>query len=134
MLIPFLPPAGGFFFAWSKPMEEKIFTRDEAADFLRVSEGTVAEWIKSGRLVATRKNPEKKKSPYLICKSDCIAALKNTIHNQPVNAVDVQEDKACQSNSVPVRGTATSLRLVESELDGLLAQRTKGKHRSSMTS
>lgn len=115
-------------------MEEKIFTRDEAADFLRVSEGTVAEWIKSGRLVATRKNPEKKKSPYLICKSDCIAALKNPIHNQPVNAVDVQEDKACQSNSVPVRGTATSLRLVEVELDGLLGQRTKGKRRSSMIS
>ena len=115
-------------------MEEVIFTRDEAADFLRVSEGTVAEWIKSGRLAATRKNPAKKKSPYLICLTDCIAALKNPIHNQPVNAVDVQEDKACQSSNVPVRGTATSLRLVGAELDGLLAQRTKGKHRSSMTS
>ncbi|MHA0917160.1 helix-turn-helix domain-containing protein [Kosakonia cowanii] len=114
-------------------MEEVIFTRDEAAAFLRISEGTVAEWIKTGRLPATRKNPSKKKSPYLICKTDCIAALKNPIHNQPVNAVDVQEDKACQSNSVQVRGTATSLRLVESELDGLLAQRTKGKHRNSMT-
>lgn len=44
-------------------MEEKIFTRDEAADFLRVSEGTVAEWIKSGRLAATRKNPAKRKAP-----------------------------------------------------------------------
>lgn len=42
--------------------------------------------------------------------------------------------KACQSNYVPVRGTATSLRLVEVELDGLLGQRTKGKRRSSMTS
>ena len=115
-------------------MEEVIFTRDEAADFLRVSEGTVAEWIKSGRLAATRKNPAKKKSPYLICKTDCIAALKNPIHNQPVNAVDVQEGKACQSNNVPVRGTATSLRLVASELDGLLAQRTKGKRRNSMIS
>jgi hypothetical protein len=114
-------------------MEEKIFTRDEAADFLRVSKGTVAEWIKSGRLAATRKNP-KKKSPYLICKTDCIAAVKNPIHNQPVNAVDVQEDKACQSNNVPVRGTATSLRLVEVELDGLLGQRTKGKRRNSMIS
>jgi hypothetical protein len=59
--------------------------------------------------------------------------VKNPIHNQPVNAVDVQEDKACQSNNVPVRGTATSLRLVEVELDGL-GQRTKGKRRNSMIS
>lgn len=71
---------------------------------------------------------------YLICKTDCIAAVKNPIHNQPVNAVDVQEDKACQSNNVPVRGTATSLRLVEVELDDLLGQRTKGKRRNSMIS
>lgn len=115
-------------------MEEMVFTRDEAAEFLRVDKGTVTQWIKSGRLHATRINPHKKKSPYLICKTDCIAALKNPIHNQPVNAVDVQEEKACQSNSVPVRGTATSLRLVATELDGLLGQRTKGKHRNSMTS
>lgn len=71
---------------------------------------------------------------YLICKTDCIAAVKNPIHNQSVNAVDVQEDKACQSNNVPVRGTVTSLRLVEAELDGLLGQRTKGKRRNSMIS
>ncbi|WP_336709707.1 MULTISPECIES: helix-turn-helix domain-containing protein [unclassified Cedecea] len=112
-------------------MDEVIFTRDEAAEFLRVSKGTVADWIKSGRLAAARKNPGKKKSPYLICKTDCIAALKNPIHNQPVNAVDVPEEKACQSNYVPVRGTATSLRLVGVELDDLLGQRTKGKLRSS---
>ena len=97
-------------------MEEEVFTRDEAAAFLKVDKGTIAQWIKSGRLAATRKNPHKKKSPYLICKTDCIAAVKNPIHNQPVNAVDVQEEKACQSNNVPVRGTATSLRLVEVEL------------------
>ncbi|WP_242633932.1 helix-turn-helix domain-containing protein [Atlantibacter hermannii] len=115
-------------------MEEEVFTRDEAAAFLKLDKGTIVQWIKSGRLAATRKNPQKKKSPYLICKSDCIAAVKNTIHNQPVNAVDVQEDKACQSNCVPVRGTATSLRLVGAELDALLGQRTKGKHRNSMTS
>ncbi|WP_435929209.1 helix-turn-helix domain-containing protein [Dryocola sp. BD613] len=115
-------------------MEEEIFTRDEAATFLRVSEGTVAEWIKSGRLAATRKNPSKRKSPYLICKTDCIAALKNPIHNQPVNAVGVQEEKACQSSNVPVRGTATSLRLVGTELDALLGQWTKGRRRNSMIS
>ncbi|MDU4943355.1 MAG: helix-turn-helix domain-containing protein [Mixta calida] len=115
-------------------MEEQVFTREEAAAFLRIDKGTVSEWIRSGRLAATQINPDKKKSPYLICKSDCIAALKNPIHNRAVNAVGMQEDKACQSNSVGVRGTATSLRLVASELDGLLKHRTKGRLRNSMTS
>ena len=111
-------------------MEEEVFTRDEAAAFLTLDKGTVAQWIKSGRLAATRKNPHKKKSPYLICKTDCIAAVKNPIHNQPVNAVDVQEDKACQSNSVAKHGIAISSRQTESELDSLLKQRTKGRRRN----
>lgn len=111
-------------------MEEQIFTRDEAAAFLRVDKGTISEWIRSGRLVATRVNPHKKRSPFLICKTDCIAALKNPIHNQPVNAVDVHEEKACQSNYEAVPGTVTSLRQAGSELDALLKQRTRGKHKS----
>ncbi|WP_072016912.1 helix-turn-helix domain-containing protein [Erwinia oleae] len=115
-------------------MEEEIFTREEAAAFLKIDKGTVTQWICSGRLFATQINPARKKSPYRICKSDCIAALKNPIHNRSVNAVGMQEDKACQSNSVPVHGTATSLRLVDNELDALLKQRTKGRHRNSMTS
>ena len=32
-------------------MKEEIFTRDEAAAFLKVDKGTIAQWIKSGRLV-----------------------------------------------------------------------------------
>jgi hypothetical protein len=114
-------------------MEEVIFTRDEAADFLRVIKALSLSGLSPEAWLLPQK-PREKKSPYLICKTDCIAAVKNPIHNQPVNAVDVQEDKACQSNNVPVRGTATSLRLVEVELDGLLGQRTKGKRRSSMIS
>lgn len=43
-------------------MEEEVFTRDEAAAFLKVDKGTIAQWIKTGRLVATRKNPHKKKA------------------------------------------------------------------------
>ncbi|WP_312836683.1 helix-turn-helix domain-containing protein [Pantoea sp.] len=111
-------------------MEEEIFTRDEAAAYLKVDKGTVTQWIKSGRLPASRVNPSRPKSPYLICKSDCIAAIKNQIHNREVNAVGVQENKACQSNYVPAHGTATSLRQTASELDDLLRQRTRGKHRS----
>ncbi|WP_255082624.1 helix-turn-helix domain-containing protein [Escherichia coli] len=119
---------------WRFQVEEEIFTREEAASYLKVDKGTITQWIRSGRLQAAKINPDKPKSPYRICKSDCIAALKSVRHNSAVNAVDVQEDKACQSNNVPVRGTATSLRLVEVELDGLLGQRTKGKRRSSMIS
>ena len=37
-------------------MKEEIFTRDEAAAFLKLDKGTVAQWIKSGRLAATRKD------------------------------------------------------------------------------
>jgi hypothetical protein len=55
-------------------MEEKIFTRDEAADFLRVSEGTVAEWIKSGRLAASQKPREKEKP---------ISHLQDRLHCSP---------------------------------------------------
>lgn len=111
-------------------MDEEVFTRDEAAAFLKVDKGTIAQWIKSGRLAATRKNPHKKKSPYLICKTDCIAAVKNPIHNQPVNAVDVQEEKACQSNYAVARGTATSSRQMDHELDVLLKPQTREKRRN----
>ncbi|WP_072064920.1 helix-turn-helix domain-containing protein [Pluralibacter gergoviae] len=111
-------------------MEEEVFTRDEAAAFLKVYKGTITDWIRSGRLPASRVNPEKKKSPYLICKSDCIAALKNTINNQTVNAVDMQEGKACQSNYVVKPGTATSSRQMDRELDDLLKPQTKGKRRN----
>ena len=36
-------------------MEEQVFTREEAAAFLRIDKGTVSEWIRSGRLAATQK-------------------------------------------------------------------------------
>jgi predicted site-specific integrase-resolvase len=42
-------------------MEEEVFTRDEAAAFLKVDKGTIAQWIKSGRLAATRKIHIRKK-------------------------------------------------------------------------
>ena len=53
-----LPPTGGVFFAWRKPMEEEIFTREEAASYLKVDKGTITQWIRSGRLPAAKINPE----------------------------------------------------------------------------
>ncbi|WP_285112724.1 helix-turn-helix domain-containing protein [Leclercia adecarboxylata] len=111
-------------------MEEEIFTREEAASYLKVDKGTITQWIRSGRLQAAKINPEKPKSPYRICKSDCIAALKSVRHNSVVNAVGVQEEKACQSNYAVTRGTATSSRQMDQELDALLKHRTRGKRKS----
>ncbi|EPK0710196.1 helix-turn-helix domain-containing protein [Enterobacter hormaechei] len=125
-----LLPTGGVFFAWRKPMEEEIFTREEAASYLKVDKGTITQWIRSGRLPAAKINPEKPKSPYRICKSDCIAALKSVRHNSAVNAVGMQEEKACQSNYAVARGTATSSRQMDHELDVLLKPQTREKRRN----
>lgn len=111
-------------------MEEEIFTREEAASYLKVDKGTITQWIRSGRLQAAKINPDKPKSPYRICKSDCIAALKSVRHNSAVNAVDVQEVKACQSNYAVARSTAISSRQMDQELDALLKHRTKGKRKN----
>ncbi|MDF7702153.1 helix-turn-helix domain-containing protein [Enterobacter hormaechei] len=121
---------GRLLFAWRKTMEEEIFTREEAASYLKVDKGTITQWIRSGRLPAAKINPEKPKSPYRICKSDCIAALKSVRHNSAVNAVGMQEEKACQSNYAVARGTATSSRQMDQELDALLKHRTRGKRKS----
>ncbi|HHX9846660.1 TPA: helix-turn-helix domain-containing protein [Salmonella bongori] len=112
------------------PVEEEIFTREEAASYLKVDKGTITQWIRSGRLQAAKINPNKPKSPYRICKSDCIAALKSVRHNSAVNAVGMQEDKACQSSYEATRGTVTLSRQTASELDALLKQRTKGRRRN----
>lgn len=115
-------------------MEEEIFTREEAASYLKVDKGTITQWIRSGRLQAAKINPDKPKSPYRICKSDCIAALKSVRHNSAVNAVDVQEVKACQSNYAVARGTVISSRQMDQELDALLKHRTKASARTSRSS
>ena len=44
-------------------MEEEIFTREEAASYLKVDKGTITQWIRSGRLQAAKINPDKPKSP-----------------------------------------------------------------------
>ncbi len=43
-------------------MEEEIFTREEAASYLKVDKGTITQWIRSGRLQAAKINPDKPKA------------------------------------------------------------------------
>ncbi len=46
-------------------MESYSLTLDEACQFLKISRPTATNWIRTGRLQATRKDPTKPKSPYL---------------------------------------------------------------------
>ncbi|WP_071825719.1 helix-turn-helix domain-containing protein [Xenorhabdus bovienii] len=108
-------------------------TFDEACDFVGVSPPTLRSWIRTGRLVASRKNPEKKQSPYVITRQNCIAALNDPIHTIKVSAVDAKEGNKCQYSAETRLGTPTSRSRAARELSNLLAQRTSGKHRSCTT-
>ncbi|EMK7419457.1 TPA: helix-turn-helix domain-containing protein, partial [Escherichia coli] len=54
-------------------MESYSLTLDEACQFLKISRPTATNWIRTGRLQATRKDPTKPKSPYLTTRQACIA-------------------------------------------------------------
>ncbi|EJR0177429.1 helix-turn-helix domain-containing protein, partial [Cronobacter sakazakii] len=69
-------------------MEQYSLTLDEACAMLGISRPTATNWIKSGRLQATRKDPSKPKSPYLTTRQACIAALKSPLHTVAVSAGD----------------------------------------------
>jgi predicted site-specific integrase-resolvase len=53
-------------------MESYSLTLDEACQFLKISRPTATNWIRTGRLQATRKDPTKPKSPYLTTRQACI--------------------------------------------------------------
>lgn len=69
-------------------MESYSLTLDEACARLGISRPTATNWIKSGRLQATRKDPSKTKSPYLTTRQACIAALNSPLHTVAVSAGD----------------------------------------------
>ena len=73
-------------------MEAYALTPDEACAFLGISRSTASNWIRSGRLTATRKDPSKPKSPYLVTRRACIAALNNPMHTVAVSAADKHEE------------------------------------------
>ena len=65
-------------------MESYSLTLDEACQFLKISRPTATNWIRTGRLQATRKDPTKPKSPYLTTRQACIAALQSPLHTVQV--------------------------------------------------
>ncbi|MEW7002044.1 helix-turn-helix domain-containing protein [Serratia ureilytica] len=52
--------------------EEEIFTREEAAAFLKIDKGTVTQWIRTGRLAAAKITPGRTKPiPHLQIRLYC---------------------------------------------------------------
>ncbi|WKE11797.1 helix-turn-helix domain-containing protein (plasmid) [Enterobacter asburiae] len=87
-------------------MEQFSLTLDEACALLGISRPTATNWIRSGRLQATRKDPSKPKSPYLTTRQACIAALRSPLHTVVVSAGDAhKEDRKCPSSAEVKYGT-----------------------------
>lgn len=112
-------------------MESYALSMDEACAFLGISRPTCQQWIRTGRLMATRKDPRKPKSPYLLTRQACIAALNNPMHTVTVSAADAHEEKkSCRSSAEVPSGMGVTRRQAGSALKNLLAQRTESRHRS----
>ncbi|HEJ9030280.1 TPA: helix-turn-helix domain-containing protein [Serratia marcescens] len=114
-------------------MDKYSLSRSEACNFLGISAPTLTSWIRSGRLQATRKDPSKTKSPYLITRQACIAALNNPIHTVPVSADSETEELKCQSSAEVKSGTRVTRNQAASALRKALGQRTRSKLRSCTT-
>ncbi|EEZ1935800.1 helix-turn-helix domain-containing protein [Escherichia coli] len=116
-------------------MEPYSLTLDEACHFLKISRPTAINWIRTGRLQATRKDPTKPKSPYLTTRQACIAALQSPLHTVQVSAGDgITEERKCHSSAEMKYGMPRIRSRAGNELRNLLAQRTSGKLRSCTTS
>lgn len=116
-------------------MESYSLTLDEACQFLKISRPTATNWIRTGRLQATRKDPTKPKSPYLTTRQACIAALQSPLHTVQVSAGDgITEERKCHSSAEMKYGMPRIRSRAGNELRNLLAQRTSGKLRSCTTS
>ncbi|WP_414162844.1 helix-turn-helix domain-containing protein [Superficieibacter sp. BNK-5] len=115
-------------------MEPYSLTLKQACEMLGISRPTVTNWIKTGRLKATRKDPNKPKSPYLTTRQACIAAINSPLHTVSVSAGNgITEELKCHSSAEVKPGTPVSHCRTAKDLSSLLAQRTKGKPRNSMT-
>lgn len=114
-------------------MDKYSLTFDEACKFIGVSPPTLRGWIRSGRIVATRKAPQKKQSPYMLTRQNGIATLNNSIQAIDVSAVDAKEGKKCQYSAGATLGTLTSQSRAVKELNNLLRQRTESRRRSCTT-
>ncbi len=90
-------------------MESYVLSMDEAYAFLIIFCSTAQQWIRTGRLTSTRKGLFKPKSPCLLTRQACIAALNNPMHTVAVSAVDIHEKKSpCRSSAGIKAGTPVS--------------------------
>lgn len=116
-------------------MESHSLTLDEACAFLKISRPTATNWIRTGRLQATRKDPSKPKSPYLTTRQACIAALQSPLHTVGVSAGDgIKEETQCHSSAEVKYGTHRTRSRAGSELRKALGLPTNGSLLSYMTS
>ncbi|EAA8586825.1 DNA-binding protein [Salmonella enterica] len=116
-------------------MESHSLTLDEACAFLKISRPTATNWIRTGRLQATRKDPTKPKSPYLTTQQACIAALQSPLHTVKVSAGDdIKEERKCPSSAEVKYGTRPTRHRAGSELRKALGLPTSGSLLSYMTS
>ncbi|WP_162920479.1 helix-turn-helix domain-containing protein [Candidatus Fukatsuia symbiotica] len=113
-------------------MSEEIFTLKEACRFMKLSENTLKEWIRAGRLPCNRTGHDGKSGGYRILKTACIESVRRRNNDIIVKATGThnEEQRVCQSKCGTVGGTVISLRRTVKELGNLLEQRTSGKHRS----
>lgn len=116
-------------------MESHSLTLDEACAFLKISRPTATNWIRTGRLQATRKDPTKQKSPYLTTRQACIAALQSPMHTVAVSAGDgIKEERKCHSSAEVKYGTPRTRSRAGGELRKVLGLPTSGSLLSYMTS
>ncbi|EBJ5099386.1 DNA-binding protein [Salmonella enterica] len=116
-------------------MESHSLTLDEACAFFKISRPTATNWIRTGRLQATRKDPTKPKSPYLTTRQACIAALQSPLHTVKVSAGDdIKEERKCPSSAEVKYGTRPTRHRAGSELRKALGLPTSGSLLSYMTS
>jgi excisionase family DNA binding protein len=109
-------------------MADRILTLEEAAAFMRLGPRTLRDWIARGRLKATK--TASRGGKFLILESDCIASIRQQQDTGGVDALEGtnKEKGTWPSSSGTAPGTVISLRRTGSELDRLLAQRTKNRH------
>ncbi|KPN72670.1 helix-turn-helix domain-containing protein [Neisseria sp. 83E34] len=100
-----------------------------AAEYCKCHPETIREHIREGRLVASK--PGRK---YCITQSALDGFLRD-LENERLQASleNRSEEKCLSTKETMAYGTLTLQRQVGAELDGLLAPKTRKKHKSCMT-
>ncbi|AWC81884.1 TPA: helix-turn-helix domain-containing protein [Serratia marcescens] len=101
-------------------MVKQSLTLNEACELLGVSRVTARKWIEAGRLKATRKDPDKPKSPYLITPEALRDALVNPCYQVQPLSNSSEEIGSENKGEVTMRARDSAKKLKQ-----ILAVRTK---------